>query len=225
MKRSSMGRIVAAAFVLATTASPAWAQDPTANGSSAPAASKDEPTKTNAEEEDDKEAFRIGVIGGVGFPRPFAIEGMVKIDRVVGLGLEYAFLPQTNVFGVRAKMSSFSADLRVFPFRGAFFVGMRTGYQRLSAETTVTAAGFSVDESAVASTWFVNPRIGFLWTWGSGFTLGIDAGVHVPISPKLETTIPAGFATSLDRSIQTTANTFGNATTPTLDLLRIGFLF
>ncbi len=53
-----MGRIVAAAFVLATTASPAWAQDPTANGSSAPAASKDEPTKTNAEEEDDKEAFR-----------------------------------------------------------------------------------------------------------------------------------------------------------------------
>lgn len=223
MKRSSMGRIVAAAFVLATTTSPAWAQDPTASGNRA-VAPKDEPAKTNADE-DEKEAFRIGVIGGVGFPRPFAIEGMVKIDRVVGLGLEYAFLPQTTVFGVRAKMSSFSADLRVFPFRGAFFVGMRTGYQKLSAETTISAAGFSVDESAVASTWFVNPRIGFLWTWGSGFTLGIDAGVHVPINPTLESTIPSGFATSVDRSIQTAANTFGNATTPTIDLLRVGFLF
>lgn len=216
----SLLKLLSVAVVLGT-ARLASAQE--APAAAAPA--KDEPAKTDPDDDGDREAFRIGVLGGVGFPRPLAIEAMVKIDRVVGLGVEYAFLPQTNVFGVRAKMSSVAADLRVFPFRGAFFVGMRTGYQELSAETTITAAGFSLDESAVASTWFVNPRIGFLWTWSSGFTLGIDAGVHVPINPTLESTIPSGFVTSLDRSIQTTANTFGNATTATLDLLRIGFLF
>src|SRR5215471_1437062 len=41
--------------------------------------------------------FRIGVLGGLGFPRPLSLEGMVKIERIVGLGAEYSVLPSISI--------------------------------------------------------------------------------------------------------------------------------
>lgn len=190
-----------------------------------PEEKQDDLARRKKDGDEDEEPFRIGAIAGVGFPRPLAVEGLVKIDGVVAAGLELGFLPTTNLFGVQARMTSIAADLRVFPFRGAFFVGLRAGHQELHAETTLSAAGYSVTESATASTWFVNPRVGFLWTWQSGFTVGIDAGVHLPIGATLDSTIPSGVAPEIDRGIASTAATFGNGVTPTIDLLRVGFLF
>src|SRR6516225_4081469 len=79
------------------------------------------------------EPFRIGAIAGVGFPHPLAIEGLVKIEDVVAFGIEYAVLPKTTIGGVQTSLWSLSGDLRVFPFKGAFFVGARVGRQRIDA--------------------------------------------------------------------------------------------
>ena len=106
-------------------------------------------------------ALRIGAFGGVGFPRPLSVEGMVKFADVVGLGLEYGALPDITVSGVTASLSAIDVDLRVFPWRGGFFVGVAMGRQELGATaTSVLPMGLgSLTERVSADTWSVNPRI------------------------------------------------------------------
>jgi hypothetical protein len=177
------------------------------------------------------EHFRVGPLVGVGFPRPLAIEGFAKFEKVVGAGLEYSFLPRLNVMNVDAGFNALAVDLRVFPFRGAFFIGARAGRQWLDAKTVVTAGQLgSFTESMEASTWFVNPRIGLLYTFSSGITVGIDAGVQFPIGASYQRSgraTESGLASQLEieGTLVAVANTLGNSTTPTIDLLRLGFLF
>ena len=182
-----------------------------------------EPTDRSDE---DTEPVRIGAVAGVGFPRPLAIEALVKIEGVLALGVEYSTMPKTTIAGVDTSFWAIAADARLFPFRNGFFVGVRGGRQVLTGTTTANLGALGTfTESGEARTWFVNPRIGFLWTWNSGFTVGIDAGVQIPIGPSLTTTLPAGLPAEVDRTIASVANTFGNGVTPTVDLLRVGFLF
>lgn len=175
--------------------------------------------------------YRIGPLVGVGFPRPFAIEGFARLERLIGVGVEYSFLPRMNVMNVEASFAALAADLRLFPFRGAFFVGVRGGRQWLDAKATLSTGQLgSFSEAMSASTWFVNPRLGFLYTFESGVTVGVDAGVQIPIRPTLDRSgdaTRAGIASQLDidRAFLTAANGLGNRTTATIDLLRLGFLF
>lgn len=176
-----------------------------------------------------RERLRVGVLAGVGFPRPFAVEAFAKIDRVAGVGVEYSFLPRTTVLGAETTFKAFAVDGRVFPFRNAFFIGVRGGRQWLDAQTTVTGArvGSSV-EAMSAATWFVNPRIGFLHTMKSGITVGVDAGVQIPINPTFARSgrlADSGLSSDVDATLTTVASTLGNKTTPSIDLLRVGFLF
>lgn len=187
--------------------------------------SQDRPTAAAHDDEDD-DAFRLGAVAGIGFPRPLAIEGMIKVGGVLALGVEYSAMPKTNIMGVDTRFWALAGDARLFPFKGGFFVGLRGGRQVLSGTTTIDLGAYGAyAQSGAAETWFVNPRIGFLWTWRSGFTLGIDAGIQIPIGPSLTTTLPAGVAPQIDETIASVANTFGNGVTPTIDLLRVGFLF
>jgi hypothetical protein len=187
---------------------------------------RDRPAREAVEKDEDDEPFRIGAVAGLGFPRPFAVEALIKVDRVLALGVEYSLLPKTTIGGVETDFWAIAADARVFPFKGAFFIGLRGGRQTLRASATANLGQLGTyTESGVAETWFVNPRIGFLWTWRNGFTVGIDAGVQVPIGPSLSTTLPSGLPAQVNSTVASIANTFGNETTPTVDLLRVGFLF
>lgn len=182
------------------------------------------------------ESFRVGAMVGVGFPRPFAAEGFVKIKKIVGVGFEYSFMPNANVMGTEISFHGVAADLRVFPLKGGLFVGVRGGKQWLSTRTTITASvngvpgvGGTYVESMNAETMFVNPRIGYLKTFDNGITLGFDAGVQIPVNPSYtresdaaRSGIKAGEA---DKAYASVANTLGNKTIPTIDLLRVGFLF
>lgn len=191
----------------------------------------DRPAGEPQKDDDRRENFRIGVIAGVGFPRPFAVEGLVKIKRYVAVGGEYSFLPSMTIASADVSFKAIAADLRVFPFAGGFFVGAKVGKQWLSGRTTVSVeqVNTSFNEGAKADTFFVNPRVGFLKTWRSGITLGIDAGVQIPINPTYERDSDAakiGVAdASADKTLVTIANTLGNKITPSVDLLRVGFLF
>lgn len=180
-----------------------------------------------AEEEDDREddTSAIGVLAGVGFPRPLAIEVVAKLG-ITMLGVEYGFLPTMTFDAVQARMWSAAGDLRVFPFGGAFFVGLRAGYQLASAEATLTATGIgSYTEAIEVGSWFLNPRIGFLWTF-KPLAIGFDAGVQIPVatsvgrSSLLETVSP-----SIDSRVQDVAYALGQTPLPTIDLLRIGLVF
>lgn len=194
----------------------------------------DRPQSSEANKKDEDEHLRLGPLVGVGFPRPLAVEAFAKIERVVGVGVEYSFLPRMDLFGVNTSFKAVSADLRIFPFKGGFFIGARAGRQWLDAKTTIsvgqggTTIG-SFTEAMDASAWFVNPRIGFLYTFNSGITVGIDAGVQLPIAATFERSGPATTAgvtsSNVDTTLRRVAGALGNDVTPTIDLLRLGFLF
>src|SRR5262245_48442890 len=42
---------------------------------------RDSTERAEAEERSRKDHFRIGALGGVGFPRPLAIEGLIKVEK------------------------------------------------------------------------------------------------------------------------------------------------
>lgn len=197
------------------------------------AAATPQPDRTSADKEQEgrPEHFRFGPIVGVGFPRPIAIEGFAKFERIIGAGFEYSFMPRVNVMNAETSFNAFAFDLRVFPFRGAFFIGARAGRQWLQANAKLSAGQYgSFSESMAASTWFVNPRVGFLHTFGSGITLGIDAGVQFPISPTYQrsgeaTELGLAEGSDIEHTLVVVTNALGNSTTPTVDLLRLGFLF
>jgi hypothetical protein len=154
--------------------------------------------------------FAIGAMAGVGFPRPLSVEAMIVLGRTVGLGAEYSVLPPITVAGVNASASAIAGDVRIFPFRGAFFLGVRGGLQRLD--------GGMGSQSLLAETWYVNPRIGFMWTWRPGLAIGMEAGVQLPVSTR--TQMPA-LATI---EVTNVTNTLASSALPTIDLLRIGLM-
>ncbi len=187
-----------------------------ANATSDPRPSRDEVSDDSAPHK-----LRVGAIAGIGFPRPLAIEPMVVLSGLVAIGGEYGVLPSTTVDGVQASLWSLAGDVRVFPFRGAFFVGLRAGHQHIEAATTVTVAPYgSAPEVLSFDSFFVNPRIGFLWTSNAGLTFGVEAGVQIPLTASTDSTLPI----SLVPSAQNTAQALGGAVLPTVDVLRIGLL-
>ena len=185
-----------------------------------------EKKETKAPEEKKHEELELGALGGVGFPHPLAIEGVVRVHEMVMLGVEYGVMPKITINDVSTSMWSLAADARVFPFKGAFFIGLRAGYQSLSAAATLTADNIgSYTESMDVKTWFLNPRIGFLWVW-KPIALGLDAGVQLPISTTVSrSTLLALASPSLDSQITRAADTLGKTPLPTIDLLRIGVMF
>ena len=81
-------------------------------------------------------------------------------------------------------------------------------------------------------TTFLNPQVGFLWTWGPGFSIGIDAGLQIPLSSQstssLQTSIPSvaePYVTPARQTLENVAKAAGQTTLPTVDLVRVGFLF
>ncbi len=167
--------------------------------------------------------LRVGAFAGAGFPRPLSVEGMLKVADVVGLGLEYSLLPNMTVSDVHTSFSAVALDLRVFPMKGGFFVGVAGGHQHLEASTTLSVAGVaSVPELVSADTWFVNPRVGFLWTASWGLTFGVDAGVQIPLSASFTNSIPSQLAAN--QQATNIAHLFGKTVLPTVDLLRVGLL-
>lgn len=167
--------------------------------------------------------FRIGAFTGLGFPRPIGIEGFIKIEKIIGLGVEYSFAPDLTISGVATQLNAVMGDFRVFPFENAFFIGMGVGHQHLSAQSTVAVAELGGTTPGITvDAFLLNPRVGFLYTWGWGLTLGIDAGLQIPVAAQTHSTIPSGVSFSPDPTGM--ANTFGRSILPTVDLLRLGLL-
>ena len=200
-------------------ASPALAAEPASDRGDPHAPSEDASARA-------QERFRIGVLGGVGFPRPLALEGLVRVERLIGAGVEYSLLPAIEISGARASLWALAGDLRVFPFRDAFFVGLRAGYQQMAASATVTVDGVgSAAVAAEVATTFINPRVGFLWTWEPGIALGVDAGVQLPLGSEVTTDMPSyATGTIVGDELIEIAHDLGQTTVPTIDLLRIGFM-
>jgi hypothetical protein len=203
------------------------------NPSQGPLPSRDKPSSESNESSTSRtDHLRIGALVGVGFPRPLAIEGIVKLERTLALGLEYSALPQISVSDVQVSAWAIAGSARVFPFRGPFFVGLRAGRQHLNAQASVSGYGYTVPVSLGVDTTFLNPQIGFLWTWDPGFSIGIDAGLQIPLTSSTASSVDASmpsavqqYVSPLQNTMESVAGTVGQTVLPTIDLVRIGVLF
>jgi hypothetical protein len=162
---------------------------------------------------------RVGVLAGIGFPRPLAIDGIVIYRGWLAFGAEYGALPPISVANVRTSLWSLAADARVFPFAGPVFAGVRLGHQHVEASATIGIPGIGPTPEAITlDSWFVNPRIGILWASHAGIAFGTEAGVQFPIGPSLSSTVPL----SLVPAAQNAAQSLGSSPIPTVDVFRVG---
>jgi len=199
----------------------AWGSIALAQDSSRPKPAFATPLRDHRADESLPKSLRVGAIGGVGFPEPLSIEGMGMIDGTVALGAEFGALPSTAIAGVQTSLWALAGDVRLFPFRGAFFIGLRAGRQHVGASTTLTVPSIgSATEELALDSWFINPRLGFLWISDAGLAFGMDAGAQIPLSSSVSSTLPL----SLVPSAQQIADTLGDSVIPTVDLLRLGLL-
>jgi hypothetical protein len=188
---------------------------------SPPPAAQESPAPDAARDPSDR--FWIGALAGVGFPRPVSFEVFARLGRSVGLGAEYGLLPSVTFDGVSVSAWAASVDLRLFPFHGAFFFAVRGGYQHLDGSASVTIASVgSASAGAELDTWFLNPRLGFLWTVKYGFTIAIEAGVQLPLGSSFSSSLPSAIALQVRNS---TPVGVLSGVLPTVDLLRVGMLF
>jgi hypothetical protein len=211
--QSKSGLVCAAAACVLAAA----AYSSTARAQSAP-----KPKEKKTEKPRSGDGLHVGALGGVGFPHPLAVEGVVVFDRLVLLGAEYSALPTTTFEGVQTSLWAVAADARLFPFRNGFFVGVRGGQQHLEQSATITVTNVGTFSGSIgADTTFINPRMGFLFNL-SVVALGIDAGVQIPLSASTASNLPPGISAP---PAVTAVTQLSQQTLPTIDLLRIGLVF
>jgi hypothetical protein len=176
--------------------------------------------------------LHLGVLGGVAFPRPFSVEGVVGVGQRMLVGVEYGVSPAVTISGVRTTLWGVAGDARVFPFRGPFFVGLRAGMQRLDASGSASFGPVGpIDASIMATTWYVNPRVGVLWTIKPGLTLGVNAGLQIPVSVS-ESMSPATFegappqvVAGATGQVNQIVSPIARHVLPTFDLLQLGYVY
>jgi len=160
----------------------------------------------------------------VSLPRPLSVELFVKLYDLVGVGVGYSALPSVvsdiilavaNVKDATAQSAAVDGEVRVFPFRGTFFVGSSLERQTLTASATRSGQTVNVDMTTI----YAAPRLGWLAIWDSGFSLSIDAGVQLPLSTDATASGGNADATS---AAQSAAKSLGNQPLPSVNL-RVGF--
>jgi hypothetical protein len=145
--------------------------------------------------------FQIGPAVGTGLPSLINFGIAIKLTRYVGAGINVGIIPTLKIsYYGQATLAYQEYDVyaRVYPFGGAFFLGTGIGYEAVQGTLATTVdltpyqqglpAGLlpnSVDYASQGSvkTLVLTPQIGLFHTFGSGFSLGFDVGLQVPIAP------------------------------------------
>ncbi len=229
---------------------------PTANGENEDESPSEPEAREKPEPEDDDSPnglfgpFRLGALVGVGLPSVFSFGGAIKLTRYFGAGVNVGLIPtiRISMYG-EAELSyqEYDAYGRIFPFGGMFFVGAGVGYATIkgSFKSSYDVRAYqaiapslpdslAVESVASVRTLVLTPQIGLQHIFGSGFTLGIDVGLQVPLAPsqiKFDTKLPADVPAEVidkyvkpnDQKVRDTLETIGRATVPTLNL-RVGWM-
>jgi hypothetical protein len=194
--------------------------------------------------------FRIGPVLSFGLPSLVGFGGMVKLTRYFGAGVNVGLIPEvTFEYYGDAKVSyqEYSGYGHVHPLGGGFFLGAQIGYARVrgSYATTVDLRAYAAlypglppslayTSRATVQTLVLTPEIGYFHIFGSGFSLGVDAGLQIPIAPSkitFERRAVSGLPSPLadqafaphDQKVRTTLEKVGRTILPAFHL-RAGFL-
>lgn len=172
-------------------------------------------------------------ITAVALPRPLQGNIEAKYAGLFGASAGYGFFPEVKVNIVKAKINGWDARLRVYPWRGAFFLGVAYGMQTFTGNATKAISGIETNATIEQDNSFVAPHVGWNWTWKSGFFMGLDVGVQLSVHRDTKvssnitntTVLASGEYQNLVKDVQDKADKIGKTPLPFLTLLKVGFLF
>jgi hypothetical protein len=193
--------------------------------------------------------FRIGPIFGVGLPAFFSIGGAIKLTKYFGAGINYGIVPtiQFAYYGeATVRYQGVGIYGHIHPFGGGFFLGASIGYAHVRGtyedQFPVPMAGnFPYESEATMQTLVLTPELGYFYTFKSGFTLGVESGLQIPVAPseihfKSSVNYPDEFGPETralvqdqlieptDEMVQDTLEKVGQTILPTIGI-KIGWLF
>ncbi|HET9958549.1 MAG TPA: hypothetical protein VFQ61_28840 [Polyangiaceae bacterium] len=139
------------------------------------------------------ERLRFGPVLGAGFPNVISVGATLKINQYVGAGVNWGMIPEMGAPGIESTTLTYREyDVygRVYPFGDALFAGLGVGYEEISTATAQTlqlrssagSASLNVSGEASVKSLILIPQIGIFHTFESGFSLGSEVGVQLPIS-------------------------------------------
>ena len=137
---------------------------------------------------------------------------------------------QGAVFGdpvpipIRTPARVWEVALRVYPFRGTFYLGVGFGHQNLDGQVTEKQGTFVGVAQGRVESWVITPRIGWQWVWRSGFAIGVDLGVQVTVSHSDTLSLPPGTPPDVEHDVRDLIHFGAEVPLPVLSF-RIGYHF
>jgi hypothetical protein len=135
----------------------------------------------------------------VGLPSLINVGGVIKLTRYFATGINIGIAPEVKfAFYGDARVSYHAYQLygHVHPFGGGFYLGASIGYavahgtaEEVIAVPPSVATVYPELGSSVAlksdgrvETMVLTPELGYFHTFKSGFSVGLGAGVQIPVA-------------------------------------------
>ncbi|MFL5264254.1 MAG: hypothetical protein ACJ79R_00290 [Anaeromyxobacteraceae bacterium] len=148
----------------------------------------------------------------------------VKGHGLWGLDFDYGFIPATTISKAKIAFSMWRVGAKVYPFRGAFFLGAHLGSYKLTGESQQTGLdGATLKTKVEVSSPFVAPVLGWRWVRPSGFFTGFDLSWQFATGYKSKSSPVEPSGTLED--IQKNADKYLKNGLPSLGLARMGWFF
>ena len=143
----------------------------------------------------------------------------------------YGAFPNFTLSNIKVKFNSWRVGAKVYPFRGALYVGVSVGKQKLDAELAEITNGTAVTYILAVESTIVVPHVGWRWVCESGFFWGMEVGAQFSASStsNFRTDSPAlegqpDFEAN-KKDIEDKGKLFGQQAVPHFGLVQVGWFF
>jgi hypothetical protein len=137
----------------------------------------------------------------------------------LGASFDYGFIPKITVSDVQMEWDQWQLGLRVYPFKGAFYVGGVYGHYGFTGVATGPSAGSG---TVTVNSQYIGPQLGWRWVMPSGFFTGIDLAWGFPLT--FESKVSEGSSGAITE-IAKNAQQYLQHGLPMLGLVSLGYLF
>lgn len=139
---------------------------------------------------------------------------------------------QGTVQGYDVDISNVELQFRYHPWMTSFFMGLATGNHVVKVSKSQVFMGQTVNGEAKINAGYVTPQFGWIKTWDSGFTLGLELGWLVPTSNSTDFTsnAPASVQSTSDyqqfeSDVKDQGDQLGKSGVPYVTVVRLGWVF
>ena len=159
------------------------------------------------------------------FPPNVMVGFELKVIGYVGASFEYGVYPRSlAVDKYELQMTTWSAGLRAYPFRGAFFVGLVLGKYDITATQQASTPGGQPSTLNVSSL-YLGPQIGWKWAFDFGLFLGLNLGYGFSLDYQSTLVEPIPPPNTDLQTLKENADKYLKTGVPIFTLLELGWLF